>query len=97
MGSVTLTDSQGHKHTLKDVVYVPSSAEPILSLMKLKKTGFGFHFLDDHDEGDFLLSNKHSHFEVVGHAVEDIIWIKETPSTPQVNAVTTRFASQRKA
>ena len=87
--SVTLIDHHGNKHTLKNVLYVPESSVSILFLMLLKRSGFDFHFLNDQDEGDFLLSSSHSGFEIVGHAIDNILYINEHPKSSEVLAVTT--------
>jgi len=89
-GSVTLTGENGAIYTLEDVLYVPEHTQPILSLMKIRKHGFDFHFLSDYDEGDFLLSHPSSGIEFVGHAVDNILYIKERSPMLQALAVTTR-------
>jgi hypothetical protein len=94
-GSVTLTDEKGATYTVEDVLYVPEDSQPIISLMKIRKHGFDFHFLGGHDVGDFLLSLSSSHIEFVGHAVDNILYIKERSSTLQSFAVTTRSVNKR--
>ena len=94
-GTVTLTDEKGTTYTFEDVLYVPEHSQPIISLMKIRKSGFDFHFLGDHDEGDFLLSHPSSGIEFVGHAVDNILYIKERSSTLQMLAVTTRSVKKR--
>src|SRR5436190_9019978 len=64
--------------------------------MKLKKSGFDFQFLDDHDEGDFLLSSKSSNLKIVGHAIDNILYINESHNMSQVLAVSTRSSFKRK-
>jgi hypothetical protein len=63
--------------------------------MLLKRSGFDFHFLKDQDQGDFLLSSSHSGFEIVGHAIDNILYINEPTSSPEVLAVSTRSISKR--
>ena len=49
IGSVTLTNNQDNKYIIKDVLYISESLESIISLMKLRKSGFNFQFLNDKD------------------------------------------------
>ena len=63
--------------------------------MKLRKSGFNFQFLDDEDQGDFLLSSKYNNFELVGHAVDNILYVTENSQSPQSLAVTTRGGFKR--
>jgi Integrase core domain len=92
-GSVTLTDANNVRYTIKDVLYVPESTTSILSLMKLRRSGFNFHFLpDDQDDGDFLLSSNNSNFQLLGHAVDNILYVNERPQTLAV----TRSGLKRK-
>jgi hypothetical protein len=95
-GSVTMTDPNGNHYTVKDVLYVPQSSGSIISLMKVKKDGLGFRFLDDNDDGDFLLSSSSTNFELVGHAVDNILYVTEGSKTPQTLAVNTRSSNKRK-
>ena len=57
-GNVTLTDIDGHKCTILNVLYVPDSSTNILSLVKLKKSGLLFRFLNDSEspgsDGEFF-------------------------------------------
>lgn len=82
IGSVTLTGSNEMKYTVKDVLYVPQSTYNIISMMKLKCCGLNFHFLDDHNDGDFLFSAQRRNFEILGHAIDNIFCFTEgSPSS----------------
>jgi hypothetical protein len=67
IGPVTLTDKKGATYTLKDVLYVPEHATPIISLMKARRNGFRFSFVDDIDSG-CLLTHPNSGIELFGHS-----------------------------
>jgi hypothetical protein len=87
-GKLTLTDRNGNKYTIPDVAYVPDSSAPILSMFKLRKIGLDLGFLGDNDEGDFIVSAKNSDFQMIGNAVDDILYVSE--GTTNTALVTTR-------
>lgn len=88
-GSVTLVDKEGNTHLLSDVLYVPESSANILSLVKMKEIRFRFL------EGDFLLTSQHTAFELLGNAVDDILYVTEGNDLPASYTVSTRNASKR--
>src|SRR6266496_1404440 len=57
--------------------------------MLLKRSGFNFHFLDDQDESDFLVSSPDSDFEITAHVIDNVLYVNESVNTPQVLAVST--------
>ena len=94
-GSITLTDDTGHKHTIKNVLYVPDHDTPILSLMKIREQSLNFAFESNGEESaDFSLSAQSTPFKLVGRAVDHVLYVTETPSNPQVYVAITRNQSR---
>ena len=93
-GSITLLDDYGHRHTIDDSLYVESTV-PILSLVKLVHSSFRFHFLDDNDDGDFLLTAEPPGLQLLGHTVNNILYIHESRFTPQTLMARTRGSFKR--
>jgi transposase InsO family protein len=92
-GSLTLTDDQGNRQTLNDVVYVPDAEDQILSMMKLREqydAGFAFTSLLEFD----LPFPNGVYFP--GRSISYILYIWESRTSLISNAVTTRSASKRK-
>src|SRR5271154_5971767 len=92
IGTITLTDHQGNRQTLNDVVYVPDSEDQILSMMKLRRlyqAGFAFTSLLEFE----IPFPNGVHFS--GKSVNDILYIWESTSLIS-NAVTTRSAYKRR-
>src|SRR5271170_1104551 len=92
-GSLTLTDDQGNRQTLNDVVYVPDAEDQILSMMKLREqydAGFAFTSLLEFD----IPFPNGVYFP--GRSINYILYIWESTTSLVSNAVTTRSASKRK-
>jgi transposase InsO family protein len=92
-GSLTLTDHQGNRQTLNDVVYVPDAEDQILSMMKLRElyqAGFAFTSLKEFE----IPFPNGVYFP--GRSINYILYIWESTTSLVSNAVTTRSASKRK-
>jgi hypothetical protein len=74
-GSVTLTDHQGDKHTLKNAIHSPEAENPIISMNKFRKCGFDLIFQEDTD--NFSLTSKTHPLQLYGQAVDNILRVNE--------------------
>jgi len=80
IGGVMLTDHQGNKLVLDDIIHAPEQDAPIPSFTKLRRLGFEIHFLNGND---FLLSSNETPFKLPGRAINDILYVTECPHSLQ--------------
>ena len=92
IGFVTMTDSQGRRYTVKEVLYVPNAEKPILSMAKAMRQGLTPVFKEG---GEFLLSAHSNGFTVQGNTVDDILYVYEIETPHETFAVETRSQKQK--
>jgi len=81
-GDLTLTDASGNSHKLSNVIYAPDHPTAILSLSKLIfEDGIQLHILGAEDDGDFILSLPASPFLLIGHSVDNILYVNDQPKS----------------
>src|SRR5579859_7680213 len=86
-GSIVMSDPNGNKYFVKDVLYVPNADKPILSVAKAIRQGLTPTFKP---YGEFLLSARSNNFVLQGNTVDDILYVYEAQTPHITNAVTTR-------
>src|SRR5579859_3330853 len=91
-GSIVMSDPNGNKYFVKDVLYVPNADKPILSVAKAIRQGLIPMFKPN---SEFLLSAHSNDFVLQGNTIDDILYIYEAQTPHITNAVTTR-AHKRK-
>lgn len=92
IGSITLTDAQGNKHTLTDVLHVPNAEEPIISVMKATKDGLQLKF---DSPSEFSLQSTKTPLKLVGTTINDITYVMEGTAETRALAVSTRPSNKR--
>jgi len=92
IGSVTMTDPQGRKYAVQEVLYVPDAEKPILSMAKALRQGLTPIFKEG---GEFLLSARSNSFTLQGNTIDDILYVYEVETPHQTFAVETRAQKQK--
>ena len=90
-GSVTLTNYQGYKYTLMNVLYVPSAEMSIISFVKARKQGLQLEFNDD---DNFSLICRKTSLNLPRQILDNILYVQEEKQPIKSYAISTRVAEK---
>lgn len=93
MGDLTLTDLNGHRYTIKDVLHVPTAKHQLLSLCQLMDAKLDIQFIDG--SKNFTLKAQNSPFILYGFSRNNLLYIREQAAPPQASAAITRQSAKR--
>ena len=93
LGSIMLTDYQGYKCILTNVLYVPSAETSIISFTKARKQDLKLKFSAN---DDFKLSYMKTLLHLSGQIIDNIFYVQEEKQPIKSYTVSTRAIEKRK-